>query len=464
MHMPHARALSGLCLGCVLALSSIAQSAEPAAGAAPAAGAPNPIPEWIKVGADLRLRHEFVKNPFLVDSDPPGHTWSFNRYRGRLWSSILPNEPVNFNVRWTWEGRYWFEPDTREGFHNNEIVWDSLNAQFKLGDAKQGTSVTATIGRQDIILGDGWLVLEGTPLDGSRTIYFDAARFNVNVSKNFALDAIYIYQRADQDSWLRPFNSDEVPVMEQNEQGLILWATARCSEATTVNGYFIWKHDDAYLANGDNGDVYTIGGRVVHQFSKNLSGRVEGAYQFGNRDNPAVFPNSNGELCAFGTLSRLTYSLNDAMKNQFYVEYEYLSGDDPGSRRNEQFDTLWGRWPQYSELYVYQAAADTRIAETSNMNRIGLGWMSQPTAKLGLSASYMALFAPETQERAGFGDGHFRGHLFSAIMKYQFSKNVSGHLWGEYFIPGNYYEDAPGGLSSRQDPTMFLRAELMIGM
>ncbi len=40
-----------------------------------------------------------------------------------------------------------------------------------------GMPLTATVGRQDIIEGVGWLVMDGTPLDGSRTVYFDAARF-----------------------------------------------------------------------------------------------------------------------------------------------------------------------------------------------------------------------------------------------------------------------------------------------
>jgi hypothetical protein len=52
-------------------------------------------------------------------------------------------------------------------------MFDNLYVQ---ADKPGGLPVKLKLGRQDIVLGNGWLMLDGTPLDGSRTIYLDALR------------------------------------------------------------------------------------------------------------------------------------------------------------------------------------------------------------------------------------------------------------------------------------------------
>ena len=62
-----------------------------------------------------------------------------------------------------------------------------------------------------MILGQGWLVADGTPApcDGSRTFYFDAARFTVDLAEKTKLDLIYITQHPNSDWWLKPINDRE---------------------------------------------------------------------------------------------------------------------------------------------------------------------------------------------------------------------------------------------------------------
>ena len=51
-------------------------------------------------------------------------------------------------------------------FNPDEALFDWFNVNMRnLG----GLPLTATIGRQDMIFGVGWLVLDASPLDGSRT-------------------------------------------------------------------------------------------------------------------------------------------------------------------------------------------------------------------------------------------------------------------------------------------------------
>ena len=171
-----------------------------------------------------------------------------------------------------------------------------------------------------------------------------------------------------------------------------------------------------------------------------------------------MYPDADNTLSAWGLNSRLVYKFNDDWKHRLRISYEYLSGDDPDSATNEGFDPLWGRWPQFSELYVYTDAAETRIAETTNLHRLGFSWQADPTKQLQLELDYHILFADQNtyRDRAGFSSGGaLRGNLFAAIMRYKFNRHMSGHLWGEYFIPGNYYSE------SRRDNAVFFRAELV---
>ena len=61
-----------------------------------------------------------------------------------------------------------------------EGIFDSLNVQWK--NILQQPA-TLTVGRQDILLGDGWLVGEGTPYDGSWTAYLDSARLTYEMKE-----------------------------------------------------------------------------------------------------------------------------------------------------------------------------------------------------------------------------------------------------------------------------------------
>ena len=79
----------------------------------------------------------------------------------------------------------------------------------------------------------------------------------------------------------------------------------------------------------------------------------------------------------------------------------------------------------------------------------------KPVKDLILSADYNALFAMETPlaDTKIFGNGDFRGHHFAAKAEYKFNRYFSGHLLGEYFVPGDYYK--------KTDSSVYLRAELV---
>ena len=140
---------------------------------------------------------------------------------------------------------------------------------------------------------------------------------------------------------------------------------------------------------------------------------------------------------------------------------EYLSGDNPKTGKDEMFDLLWGRWPRWSELYIYSYIPETsgKVGQMNNIGRVGPSWSCNPIKGMPASVMYNALFAPEETPTRTVAptlfsnNGNFRGHYLQAVLKHQFTKNISGHLWGEWIWEGDYY--------AQRDLMTFLRAEVM---
>ena len=95
----------------------------------------------------------------------------------------------------------------------------------------------------------------------------------------------------------------------------------------------------------------------------------------------------------------------------------------------------------------------------NNLARIGPTWNFVPVKGTTFSLMYNAMYAlqktpsrtvaPTLFSNAGF----FRGHYVQAILKQQFNKYISGHLWAEWVKQGEFY--------TRADQLTFFRAEIL---
>jgi hypothetical protein len=468
---------------------------------------------WLTWGGDLRLRNEYFNDALSLTANPaqsplfaPVHEQDYFRFRGRLWASIFPTNDITFNVRLTAEPREFMKTSTMDTyFERNGMQWrygivDNLNAQWK---KPFELPATVTVGRQDIFLGDGWLVGDGTAEDGSFTYFLDAARVTVALDdQKTTIDAIGIVQYGRPDAWLPTIgpstkqgaNVEPYLLNDQNEKGAILWIANKSMPKANLDGYFIYKHDSRLnnyptASFGDNADIYTIGGRISGLLDDHWKYSAEGAYQCGRKQDPELngqaFPNpllapsaqTTGfrDIDAFGAKSKLTYMFKDNLNDQLSLSFEYLSGDNPNTRNDEMFDILWGRWPQWSEMYnIYSYVQETRVGQTANLIRFGPTWSFSPMKNMDFSATYYALWAdqkvptrdlnetlfpavvgiPAAAEAGPFTTtGNFRGHYLQAVLKYKFNSHISGHLWSEFLFPGDFYV-------CRQ-PMDFLRAEMM---
>jgi len=414
---------------------------------------------WLSWGADLRVRDEFFNNTFMMVNPDQ---YNQLRIRSRIWTTIAPVENLKLNARLTWETRYFSDPDEPVNAYTpafpvrawefDELILDNLNIH---ATNLFETPTAITLGRQDLFLGNGWLFGDGTPRDGSRTYFFDAARVTYDWadSKTF-FNFIYINQAAESDRWLVPINAQmhRNYLIEQDEQAGVLYVVNKSLKNTQIDGYFIYKNDDRVMAGGSDGNIYTFGARVATDITEKLKFRGEFAPQFGDKSMAAGLDHET--LQAFGANTLLSYYFKDKLNNNVRVGYEYLSGDDPSTPEIERFDPLWGRWPQVSELLVYNFTTGPRPVEWGNYHRLNAGWSCDPMKKMKLSFDYNAYFAVQN-ELAG-SEGDFRGHLFVGLLEYTFSKHLKGHLRAEFYAPGDYYDGS--GLS--KDLQSFLRGEL----
>lgn len=406
--------------------------------------------KWLQWGFDFRFRHEYHNNAYTLDSQSRDHEYNYQRYRSRLRLSVLPVDQVSLNVRLAWEGREYFKPDSKSGFDWDEALFDCFN--IKVGDLTN-RNFLFTIGRQEIQFGERWLIYDPTTTDGSRTEFMDAARLTLKLpDEKTHLNLIYFDMEADSERWLPVINSRNKPLSEQNERGAIIYFEKIPYKTHNFDAYFIYKHDHKVLSKGNDGDRYIFGGRADGMLDNHWHYTLELAPQFGTK---------NGhDFLAFGLNSRVEYLFKDKLKNKLRLGFEYLSGDDPDTDTIEAWDPLWGRRALWSELLVFTFCTEDRgrSGEWTNLKRLELGWGFSPTKKTEFYTCYMPLFANENTYRNTPGysrDGDFRGHFIASVFKFNITKDLSGHLWAEFFFPGDYY--AP----ERRDLATFFRTQLM---
>jgi hypothetical protein len=443
--------------------------------------------DWFNWGADIRVRNEYYNNIVSLSPASALSEQDVVRYRGRLWTSVTPVTNLSVNARVSAEPRLWVNPSFVTAFNGESgMEWrygivDNLNVKWSnIFDQP----LTITAGRQDILLGDyydWWLVADGTPGDGSWTFFLDSIRLAYdakNIKTKF--DLVYIYQNAKPDEWLPTIGSSsfvhpdlntrtDYQLTEQNEQGVIAYLSNASIENTKIDGYFIYKRDNQQTFErlgtdtvfGDNANIYTFGGKLTGTPWEHWQYSTEGAYQCGTKEDRISGVFASRDIDAYGGKLKLTYLFKDQLNNQLSLVGEYLSGDNPKTGKDEMFDLLWGRWPRWSELYIYSFIPETggKIAQMNNIGRVGPSWSCNPIKGMTASVMYNALFAPEETPTRTVAptlfsnNGNFRGHYLQAVLKHQFTKTISGHLWGEWIWEGDYY--------AQRDLMTFLRAEMM---
>lgn len=418
-------------------MAAAAALADDGAGNAAANGVP------LCVFGDFRARQEMWDYIPLPTAEPDiargGYNNSF-RFRTRLGAALDLGENAAVNVRLahmayaTTAGAKAFEwPD--------ELSIDNANLELR---GLTGDGSRLTLGRQDISLGSGRLVLEGTALDASRTTFFDGVLLHQPLTGGFSADAFAIYNRDEDDFAVghehRRLRGYSPAVDGRDEAAAALFLNGAALDGALPGSlYYIWKHETrARAADGSdlpNADIHTAGFLLRPQFSDALSGELEYARQFDPADEDGI----DAALAFAG----VKYTAKGAPLAPYAgLNICYLSGDDPDTKRNEAFNPVFSRYPMLSELVVY--CFDTEgAANWNNMiyPHLSVGGRSECGHTLDITAGAMC-----AEERNGAGGGRRRGDLYTAQWGFPLLPGVKGgrgrtrgHLRLELFDPGDYY-------------------------
>lgn len=457
-----------VCVG--LAFTACAQGAKPAAvgeGAKPAvveaakpvavaeAAKPNPKALNWDGGGDLRVRQEVWENmPRAGGALLPNQ--NYVRFRPRVWGAVK-NEDFKLYMRVTDEMRYYHNPDTSNWRWPDELFLDNLYLDFyNLFNDR----VDLRIGRQDFFgpagpdYGAGRVICDGTPGDGSRTLYMDAVKATIKFDDKNTLDLLGIYNSPDNRLNIGhsyPFEYGERPMngsARQTEWGGGLYFRSKELPELPYELYYFYKRatkavSARTVAVGGTPDgrvTHTLGARVMPKISETLSAELEGAMQSGEKDSG---PSTSGYMGYAGLTYKpvVDFKAKPFLTGAFY----YLSGDDNqgAGHEDEGWDPIWARWPQFSELYAYNSIYGNGYWSNLLYPHVATGVNIAPGHKF--SSSLGPMYAAE-EDGLGGGDGNLRGWLAVARYDFPLVKNLFGkrgelfgHVTGEVMDPGSYY-------------------------
>lgn len=389
-----------------------------------------------------RFRFEAWDNAInLDDASPEGFAYTRNKTTlGLRWQAAKDLEVLG---KVTNEFRVYIAPKDRAfGWH--EIFFDSLYVKWKIPGR---LPLTVTAGRQDIFLGEGFVIADGTPLDGSRSFYFNAVRLDYDVLKSHRL-TFFLHAMDTTDRFLPVVHDRTQALVEQPERAVALYYAGGMRKVK-LDAYFIRKYVNAPDPGNIRSRINTWGARAQVPIFGPLALTAEAALQTGSY--------GDAGRSAFGGIAHLDFT------PEWRVPYLktltlggiYLSGDDPATAKMEGWDPLFSRWPKWSEGYIYTFIRESRIAYWSNFNSVygalafDFGTRANGTLTLHRLGAEDAL----TGEFPG-GTGLRRGMLFVGRLNFTISKILSGHFQWDHFEPGDFYAPGASGFN-------WLRFELM---
>jgi hypothetical protein len=393
----------------------------------------------IKLTADERIRYYYRRN--LLDMEnSSGNNSSYMQFRTRLGAKVKFTPRLKAEFRLINENKSYFYPSNK--YEVDEAVFDKF---YILWERIAETPLTLKIGRQDIWFGEGFVIAEGTPGDGPRTIYFNAVRAALNYSDN-KFD-IFLIRQDKKDQFIKINNQDtnlNNNKTKPNVEAAGLYFTNNSFKNHQIETYYLYKRE---FSTAVESKINTIGLRLSSKSSPGWAYGAESAFQIGKT--------GSEDKQALGLTAHLTYSFLAKFNPSLKLEYTYLSGDNPNTAKDEGWNPLFSQWPKWSLLYTYILNNEDGMAYWTNIYQWRLINTLNFTDKQKLDLVYSYLRADDNNLGAKFGEGKERGHLFQAIYNVNFNQCISGRIKAEYFEPGNYY-------SASADPGLLLQCQLIL--
>jgi len=391
-------------------------------------------------GADLRIRQELHQNvPGCPNGGlvrtPCGKFADHVRFRPRVWGEmkLTTEESGVFRlfVRLADEFRWNIEPCKNTTSWPGELILDNL---FLEGKGLFDGFLDFKVGRQDLF---GYCKLDhvfvdGTPGDGSRSIYTDMAALTFHVDEENQLDlfGLYNFDSAKDLRWgydHQRFSSlaARFPNGDGNQDDWgygAVWTSRNFKDMP----WQVFAMQKQMLHAGEyRNHTELVGAKAMPKWNDLFSSTFE------------VMNELNPEWSGYADIA--WKSTREGVKPFVKLGYHFLSKD---------WDPMWARAVNDAEMFLY--GTHNGVAWWNNMHFLKL------TAGLdfgkfhALTVSTGPMFAAEA-DGVGGGDGHFKGEL--SQVKYGFPLFVPekdgrfeahAHVLFEYFNPGDYYESRKG--------------------
>lgn len=388
--------------------------------------AQGPAPRWQLIFVE-RFRFEAWDNAVSLD-DTAGDATAYTRNRTTLGLRWTAAENLEVLGKVTNEFRVYLAPKDR-AFNIHELFADNLYVKWTVSGR---LPFTITAGRQDMTFGEGFVIADGTPSDGSRSYYFNALRLDADVRPGHRLTA-FAHATDTTEKTLPVINDRGQGLAEQPERALGLYYSGSFGKAQ-ADAYLIRKCTSATDLWPLAARIDTVGARVQTPLAGRLSLTAEGARQGGRH--------GQAGRAAFGGLIHVDYDLGGDLPvlKRATVGGINLSGDKPGTDKMEGWDPLFSRWPKWSDSYIYTFTRESRPSYWSNLTSIYGSLALDLGSRADGALTVHCLGAVETQpgEFPG-GTGRRRGTLLAGRLSYEISKHLSGRVIWEHFLPGDFY-------------------------
>jgi hypothetical protein len=448
----------------------------------------NPV-EWFDWGADLRVRDERFPNAIIRSEtiDDPIREWL--RIRTRVWGNIKPTEDVAIRTRITNESRIIRSPDDYSSAnphdnydHFDEVIVDNLYLEWRQPlewpmvvrfFRQDMLAIPGTTGPNGTGFGDGFIFMDGTPGDGSRSFYFDALRITMDLSdwiENSSIDLLGIENVRFGDDHFPIIGGSDYRSLTDSEGDNYTYGfyfkNASWVPNSQLDAYYLYSQTDDFEAEdwerpGEKGAYWnTIGGRMSGNLAQQTKYVAELAYQFGRGNNRTT--DNIEDHSAWGGQASLTQMLQEEYNISLKGYGVYLSGDDPDTDDFEGWRALYNRWPKWGELIGYMGPREDGIYYFTNMVILGAQLNFNVSESWSVMALYQYLWALENtygENVSIFGDGKGRGHNPQIQIAWSptTAKWFKSHVRLEYFDEGDYFG---GPVQGKQLDYYFARWEV----
>jgi hypothetical protein len=422
----------------------------PAGVLAQSAPAVGPTGVRIDAGIEERYRLESFDNlsDFRTGIDDAR---TQHRFRTRAWASMTIGRGLDVQASLANESRKTTSPSTPFGW--DETVIDTL----ALG-VSAGAHWSFRAGRQNLTRGDGFVIADGSPLDGSRTYYLNAVDA-AWASKTSRVEVLAISD-PHHDRYLPVFHEAAAPkpLIEWNETAVGVYAT-RAQTHGSLDGYVFRKCESGDpRASGSrlyqpDRRITLAGGRLVRTWPHGWSVTGELAAEWGRQSADGAGGVPARAIRAWGGHGRVKRTFAAFMGPSIAIGWIAASGDDPATPRLEGWDPMFARWPRYGEVMPVSYASEVGPAYFTNTRMWEVEAHLTPRRDVDVRASYYRIgaFHPVTGEPSLFGQGTQRGGVWQAKAEWSASPHWKSHVLYEHYGPGTFF--------AGRDSAHFIRLE-----